>query len=436
VSDSTIPWEKLRRQVDAHPYPLVFATISGAHLYGFPSADSDFDLRGVHLLPLEQLVGLDPVEETLEKSGVHDGIEVDLVTHDAKKFFNLMLKKNGYVLEQLLSPLIVHTTPEHEELTSIAKDCITRHHAHHYLGFAATQWNLFRKEDPPRVKPLLYVFRVLLTGLHLMQTGEVVANLLKLNETAKLSCIDDLVARKLAGAEKGHLETTEIDSYEQEYVRLISELENAAQRSALPERPKGQAALNDLLVRLRLLSKSARTSSSDDIQLALHKHSERGYTWHFQCINRKTKELFDRQLVFDPSLCADDRERLTVYSLLANRSQHRKLLEFRKNFREVNEEGLMDYVKEHEQGGFGGVCLDNYFEDEDGNCLDEVDFMAIVSDQSNPIILGNVSSVLRLTPSGMSNAAQWTLETPMILCISFRWLAFCKGAIGGAIARN
>ena len=71
----------------------------------------------------------------------------------------------------MFSPLVVHTTPEHDELKAIAADCITRHHSHHYLGFAATQWKLFRKEDPPRVKPLLYVYRVLLTGIHLMRTG-------------------------------------------------------------------------------------------------------------------------------------------------------------------------------------------------------------------------------------------------------------------------
>src|SRR5688572_32310426 len=102
---------RLRRQVEQHPYPLVFVTISGAHLYGFPSADSDFDLRGVHLLPLAQVVGLDPGDETVEKSGLFDGLEVDLVTHDAKKFFALVLKKNGYVLEQIFSPLVVHTSP-------------------------------------------------------------------------------------------------------------------------------------------------------------------------------------------------------------------------------------------------------------------------------------------------------------------------------------
>ena len=126
--------------------------------------------------------GCETGHETVEKSGIHDGLEIDLVTHDAKKFFGLMLKKNGYVLEQLLSPLVVHTTPEHDELKAIAGGCITRHHAHHYLGFAETQWKLFQKETPPRVKPLLYVYRVLLTGIHLMRTGEVEANLVRLNE--------------------------------------------------------------------------------------------------------------------------------------------------------------------------------------------------------------------------------------------------------------
>lgn len=45
---------RLHRIVSAQPYPLLFTTISGTHLYGFPSPDSDFDLRGVHVLPLEK----------------------------------------------------------------------------------------------------------------------------------------------------------------------------------------------------------------------------------------------------------------------------------------------------------------------------------------------------------------------------------------------
>src|SRR6202795_3265745 len=86
---------RLRLVVAQQPYPLLFATISGAHLYGFASQDSDYDLRGVHVLPLRDLIGLDIGPETIEVSRRDEGLELDLVTHDAKKFFGLLLKKNG-----------------------------------------------------------------------------------------------------------------------------------------------------------------------------------------------------------------------------------------------------------------------------------------------------------------------------------------------------
>jgi len=243
---------RLTQQVREHGYPLLFATISGAHLYGFPSPDSDFDLRGVHVLPIREVVGLETGPETVEKSGWRDGMELDLVTHDVKKFFGLMLKKNGYVMEQLLSPLVVHTTPEHAELKSLASQCLTRHHAHHYLGFAATQWGLFLKESPPRVKPLLYVFRVLLTGIHLMRTGVVEANLRTLNETARLSYLDELIERKVVGAEQGVLDAADLKFYQREYDRLVIELESAHQASHLPETTAAKPALHELLLRVRL----------------------------------------------------------------------------------------------------------------------------------------------------------------------------------------
>lgn len=243
---------RLAKQVHSHPYPLLFITISGAHLYGFPSPDSDFDLRGIHLLPLQDVVGLTPTGETVEKSGIDDGLEIDLVTHDAKKFFGLMLKKNGYVLEQLLSPLIVFTTPEHEELKAISRSCLTRHHAHHYLGFAQTQWKLFQRADPPHVKPLLYVYRVLLTGIHLMRTGNVEANLNNLNDESRLPYIKDLIDRKTRGPELGRLEAADFEFHQKEYERLRSGLQTAFEESPLPDTPSGTAALNDLLVRIRL----------------------------------------------------------------------------------------------------------------------------------------------------------------------------------------
>ncbi len=203
-------------------------------------------------MPAREVVGLEPGRETIEVSTKRDDLELDLVTHDARKFFLLLLKKNGYVLEQLFSPLIVHTTPEHEELKAIARGCITRHHSHHYFGFAQTQWKLFDKERPRRVKPLLYVYRVLLTGIHLMRTGEVEANLVTLNEEHRLPYVDELIARKLSGPEQSVLAEADLSFHQSEYERLRSVLEDAFQQSGLPERAVSREALNDLLVRVRL----------------------------------------------------------------------------------------------------------------------------------------------------------------------------------------
>ena len=252
---------RLRQAVTAHPHPLLFATISGAHLYGFPSADSDFDLRGVHLLPPEKLLGLEVTDETLTHEQIIGGLEVDLVTHDARKFFRLLLKKNGYVLEQIFSPLVVRAIqPQFDTLRDIARRCITRHHVHHYQGFAENQWKLFEKEYPRRIKPLLYVYRVLLTGIHLMNTGEVEGNLVTLNEAEfHLGHVDDLVALKLGGAEQGNLADDDVALHEVKFRRLLAELEAAAERSPLPELPAGRAELNSLLLSLRGQSASTVT---------------------------------------------------------------------------------------------------------------------------------------------------------------------------------
>jgi predicted nucleotidyltransferase len=251
---------RLKRIVDAQPYPLLFATISGAHLYGFPSPDSDFDLRGAHMLPIEKFGGLEVLDETVQDSRVIEGLEMDIVSHDVRKFFAMLLKKNGYVLEQLFSPLIVHTTLEHAELKRIARGCITRRHSHHYFGFAETQWKLFLKESPRRVKPLLYVYRVLLTGIHLMRAGEVEANLVKLNEAFRLPYIDELVARKLFGPEKSTLDDADVALHEAEYHRLRAELQSAHEKSKLPEIPsdKTYSALNSMLIRIRKNASKAR----------------------------------------------------------------------------------------------------------------------------------------------------------------------------------
>ncbi|XVV06164.1 nucleotidyltransferase domain-containing protein [Actinosynnema sp. CA-248983] len=240
--------------VAEQPKPLLFVTVSGAHLYGFPSRDSDVDLRGVHVLPVGEVVGLRHGPETLERMWVRDGVELDLVTHDVLKFCRLLLRPNGYVLEQLLSPLVEHTTPAHGRLCEIAPRCLTRWHARHYRGFARNQWRLFEKSG--ELKPLLYTFRALLTGVHLMRAGEVVANLPRLTEAhGGPGYLPDLVEAKALGEHRllegvpGRPDPARIAA-DVEHWHAV--LEEAHERTALPAAPTAEPELDDFVLDLRL----------------------------------------------------------------------------------------------------------------------------------------------------------------------------------------
>jgi hypothetical protein len=236
------------------PYPLVFATVSGAHLYGFPSRDSDVDLRGAHLLPLPELVGLRLGPDTLDRSWTTGGMEVDLVTHEAAKFLRLLLRRNGYVLEQLLSGLVVTTGPLHDRLRHLAPRLITSHHADHYRGFARTQRELYVKSG--KLKPLLYTFRTLLTGVHLMRTGRVQPHLPSLlDEPGAPGYLPDLIEAKIEGEHRaldtlpGAPPPARIDRDLDDLARRLDEAQAATD---LPDACDAAPDLHDLLVGARL----------------------------------------------------------------------------------------------------------------------------------------------------------------------------------------
>ncbi|TDD17211.1 nucleotidyltransferase domain-containing protein [Kribbella turkmenica] len=246
-----LDYGELRNIMGEQPYRLLFATVSGAHLYGFPSRDSDVDLRGVHVLPAAEVVGLRTGPETLDRTWFEHEAEVDLVTHDLAKFARMMLRRNGYVLEQVLSPLVVVRTPEHDELVAMAESCVTKWHAHHYRGFASTQWDFFRKKR--ELKPLLYTFRVLLTGIHLMRTGVVQADLRELVRELPEApgYLEELIAAK-AEAEHGPLVGPSGKRIAADVERLQAVLDEAEAATELPDRPTAEPALHDLLIRARL----------------------------------------------------------------------------------------------------------------------------------------------------------------------------------------
>ncbi len=243
-------YSMLQTVVQSGPVPL-FATISGAHLYGFSSPDSDVDLRGAFVLPIDAVLRLRDPEETITVTQVQSGVEVDWVAHDIRKFARLMLKRNGYVLEQLYSPLVVFGGEWLDEMRAIGRGCIIRHLYHHYRGFAYTQFGLLAKPTAT-VKELLYAYRVLLTGIYVLETGEIEANLRRLSEHYRQPGIDELIARKSSGVEHSTLASHEMAEHQPQLDQLAQRLEEAFEHSHLPDEPSTYPQLDDFVVRARL----------------------------------------------------------------------------------------------------------------------------------------------------------------------------------------
>ncbi len=243
--------EWLQVQLDDFDETLVFATVSGAHLYGFPSADSDVDIRGAHLLPTAEVVRLEEPEQTRDFIDEREGIEVDLVSHELEKFLGLMLERNASALEQIFSPHVVVADETFETLKTLAAGCVTRNHFHHYNGFARSQWAMHVHSS--RLKPLLYSFRAYLTGIHLVSTGEVEANLEVLAEQYEEPLILELIREK-----RGGHETMEAPDHAVEFQevrdRLKVGLHQAFDSSRLREAPSDRThrSMSDYLVDRRL----------------------------------------------------------------------------------------------------------------------------------------------------------------------------------------
>ncbi len=241
--------EALKPIVASGPAPL-FATVSGAHLYGFASADSDVDIRGAYVRPLDSVLGLGPHQDTWEVSEVRQELEVDWVAHDVLKFISIMSKRNGYALEQLYSPLIVHGGPWHDELRELGKPCVVRQVYYHYRGFYHNQHKQIVAGDVS-AKAVLYAYRVLLSGIHVLKTGEIQAHLPTLLEQYPHRRVEGLLEMKINGSEKGPLEDAVLRLHLLKLSEIEQELDLAFSESSLPESVENLPALSDYVVRAR-----------------------------------------------------------------------------------------------------------------------------------------------------------------------------------------
>ncbi len=240
-----------RRFLAANPpggVPLLVA-VTGSHIYGFTSADSDIDMKGLHLAPLDAVLGLDPITETHDRLKIFEGVECDLTTHEARKALGLLLGGNGNLLEQILSP--IQLLEDIEAIQALGRGAISKRFMRHYRGFFGGMCREHLRSEKRSAKTLLYAYRVALTGVHLMRTGELVCDLERLASEHGFEPALELIEFKRAAREKSQV-PPELDALHQSHwPALEAAMAEALEASTLPEEPPNRAACSDWLVQTR-----------------------------------------------------------------------------------------------------------------------------------------------------------------------------------------
>lgn len=248
-----LPRAALRRFLARYEGTLDFVVCSvvGSHSYGFPSVDSDFDLKAIHLAPAEAMLGLDDPPATFDFLQTVEGLEIDFTSHEARPALTRLLAGDGNALERILSPYLLTPVADDArlvELRALARANLSRRFHRHYQGFLRGMEKQYERDGRRRIKPLLYMFRVALTGVHLLEAGELVADLRQLLSLYPQPSVDELLRQKT----ERELGTIDDDA---SYLALIpalhARLAQAKERSALPEEPPARDALDAWLRRWR-----------------------------------------------------------------------------------------------------------------------------------------------------------------------------------------
>jgi predicted nucleotidyltransferase len=118
----------------------------------------------------------------------------------------------------------------------------------HYRGFAQNQQRFLEAE--PTVKKLLYVLRTTTTGIHVLEKGELEADLTRIADAYDLADARDLVTRKRAGERIG-LDPSLLDLWRPRIATLFQRLEHAHATSSLPDHPPNEAEVREWLIAQR-----------------------------------------------------------------------------------------------------------------------------------------------------------------------------------------
>lgn len=259
--------QKLKEIEQTENIRILHAVESGSRAWGFPSPDSDYDVRFIYVRPPEFYLKLEKTRDVIELP-INDMLDIN--GWDLNKALRLLHSSNPTLFEWMSSPVIYHQTEFIDQLQPIMDQYFScKSGLYHYLSMAERNCKEFLLGDMVKVKKYFYVLRPILACkwiLHTSKKPPMLFNELaaaELDETLK-PAIDRLLDLKMNTPEIKEIpRLPEVNKY---IIRTIEDLK--LEIAAFPaEHHADWIPLNQLFLQT-LLDSTTTISDSERIDLA------------------------------------------------------------------------------------------------------------------------------------------------------------------------
>lgn len=170
--------EKLQVLAEQHNIRILLAIESGSRAWGFPSQNSDYDVRFIYARSMDDYLSVEPFRDVLETPLIDDGalgVPLDLNGWDVKKALQRAIKSNAVLLEWQTSPVCYI---EDKNAASLLQDFSTscadvQSFSYHYDRLARNAWDqIIASEGDPKLKLYCYALRPVLSLEWIRQFSE------------------------------------------------------------------------------------------------------------------------------------------------------------------------------------------------------------------------------------------------------------------------
>jgi len=151
--------DSLTRLESERNIKILYACETGSRAWGFPSPDSDYDVRMIYMHDPDWYLSLSEKKDSIEFMS-SDG-ELDITGWDIRKSLRLIMKSNGAMLERVQSPIV------YQEMDGFAQAIFKATKQfyspiatlYHYLGMARKSFEGVENQEEVRLKTLFYALR-------------------------------------------------------------------------------------------------------------------------------------------------------------------------------------------------------------------------------------------------------------------------------------